>query len=177
MQAFVTDTCPIKSAKILRSYGGLRSNKMMVESCQMLACVEKKLFGNVESFLTVDNVPFKTPLSIINHRCTKWLYKSHLNVAWLIVHVDFLYWLYRQDCFANKKEIKYKNIIESLYRFNSRFITLFKDDPLEFKYKENWSSIKFENHAKSGKLNFTNIENVFVAYKKLLEAKHAQANS
>ena len=80
MNIFVTNECPIKSARYLDDK---RVVKMVLESAQLLCSV----FHEVEingGLITESDIPYK--VSHANHACSKWARHSWHNFDWILRH-------------------------------------------------------------------------------------------
>lgn len=89
MNIFVTDTCPVKSARALDD---VRLNKMILETAQML-CTNARILAkhtsrtmNASAFATLDIelIPYKSTHE--NHPCTVWARANIGNYNWLASH-------------------------------------------------------------------------------------------
>lgn len=84
MNIFILDPSPVLSARLL---GDDHLNKMILESCQMLAnCFTKEQLK--EAPLTKAGTIWK--YSHYNHPCSKWVRESKGNYTWLCFYVDSL---------------------------------------------------------------------------------------
>ena len=85
MNIFVTDQCPIKSARVLPDKHIV---KMPLECCQMLSIVASEKWGHGYGDLPkVDGKAYKTAKGAFrNHPCTVWANESIANARWLIRH-------------------------------------------------------------------------------------------
>tara|TARA_B100000963_G_scaffold147988_1_gene128831 strand:+ start:352 stop:888 length:537 start_codon:yes stop_codon:yes gene_type:complete len=86
MNIFVTDSDPIKSARVLPDKHVV---KMPLETCQMLSIVFSHWYYDWGDDLVKkkDGVPFKVAKGAFrNHPCTQWAAASLFNTAWLIQH-------------------------------------------------------------------------------------------
>lgn len=73
MNIFVTDTCPIKSARYLDN---TRVIKMILESTQLLS-----------NALHILNLPAPYKMTHINHPCSVWVRTSAANYKWTLRHL------------------------------------------------------------------------------------------
>lgn len=86
MNIFFVDKDPIKAAQCLVD---AHCNKMVVESCQMLAnCYDKKQLESDECPRTKSGNNRK--YSYFNHPCSIWVRESIENFNWLLHHVSSL---------------------------------------------------------------------------------------
>jgi hypothetical protein len=101
MNIFVTDNCPVKSAKFLDNK---RVVKMCLETAQML-CTAISSFGV--------NTPYKPTHR--NHPCNVWVRESKENWLWLYQHGIALCEEYTR---RYHKTHKCEGIIRSIYKHN-----------------------------------------------------------
>ncbi len=84
MNIFVTDPCPIQSA---RNLPDKHIVKMPLETCQMLAIIYSDWYYGVGKLYKKDGTPYATSRGAFrNHPCTRWAARSLYNLAWLIRH-------------------------------------------------------------------------------------------
>jgi hypothetical protein len=84
MNIFVTDSCPIQSA---RNLPDKHIVKMPLETCQMLAIIYSDWYYGVGKLYKSDGTPYRTAHGAFrNHPCTQWAAASQHNLAWLIRH-------------------------------------------------------------------------------------------
>jgi len=84
MNIFVTDPCPIQSA---RNLPDKHIVKMPLETCQMLAIIYSDWYYGVGKLYKQDGTPYATTRGAFrNHPCTQWAADNEYNLAWLIVH-------------------------------------------------------------------------------------------
>ena len=84
MNIFVTDRCPIQSA---RNLPDKHIVKMPLETCQMLAIIYSDWYYGVGKLYKSDGKPYRTAHGAFrNHPCTQWAAASQYNLAWLIRH-------------------------------------------------------------------------------------------
>ena len=84
MNIFVTDPCPIQSA---RNLPDKHIVKMPLETCQMLAIIYSDWYYGVGKLLKQDGTPYRTAHGAFrNHPCTQWAAANQYNLAWLIAH-------------------------------------------------------------------------------------------
>ena len=84
MNIFVTDYCPIQSA---RNLPDKHIVKMPLETCQMLAIIYSDWYYGVGKLYKKDGTPYATKHGAFrNHPCTQWAAANQYNLAWLILH-------------------------------------------------------------------------------------------
>jgi hypothetical protein len=84
MNIFVTDPCPIQSA---RNLPDKHIVKMPLETCQMLAIIYSDWYYGVGKLYKQDGTPYATKRGAFrNHPCTQWAAANQYNLAWLIKH-------------------------------------------------------------------------------------------
>jgi len=84
MNIFVTDHCPIQSA---RNLPDKHIVKMPLETCQMLAIIYSDWYYGVGKLYKADGTPYATKRGAFrNHPCTQWAAANQYNLAWLIRH-------------------------------------------------------------------------------------------
>ena len=84
MNIFVTDSCPIQSA---RNLPAKHICKMPLETCQMLAIIYSDWYYGVGKLYKADGNPYRTAHGAFrNHPCTQWAAANQYNLAWLIRH-------------------------------------------------------------------------------------------
>ena len=84
MNIFVTDSCPIQSA---RNLPDKHIVKMPLETCQMLAIIYSDWYYGVGKLYKQDGTPYRTSHGAFrNHPCTQWAAANQYNLAWLIAH-------------------------------------------------------------------------------------------
>ena len=84
MNIFVTDPCPIQSA---RNLPDKHIVKMPLETCQMLSIIYSDWYYGVGKLYKQDGTPYRTQHGAFrNHPCTQWAAANQYNLAWLIVH-------------------------------------------------------------------------------------------
>ena len=84
MNIFVTDHCPIQSA---RNLPDKHIVKMPLETCQMLAIIYSDWYHGLGNLYKKDGTPYATARGAFrNHPCTQWAAKNPYNLAWLIRH-------------------------------------------------------------------------------------------
>ena len=84
MNIFVTDPCPIQSA---RNLPDKHIVKMPLETCQMLSIIYSDWYYGVGKLYKSDGTPYRTAHGAFrNHPCTQWAAANQNNLAWLICH-------------------------------------------------------------------------------------------
>ena len=84
MNIFVTDPCPIQSA---RNLPDKHIVKMPLETCQMLSIIYSDWYYGVGKLYKQDGTPYRTSHGAFrNHPCTQWAAATRYNLAWLIKH-------------------------------------------------------------------------------------------
>ena len=84
MNIFVTDSCPVQSA---RNLPDKHIVKMPLETCQMLAIIYSDWYYGVGKLYKQDGTPYRTQHGAFrNHPCTQWAAANQYNLAWLIMH-------------------------------------------------------------------------------------------
>ena len=84
MNIFVTDPCPIQSA---RNLPDKHIVKMPLETCQMLAIIYSDWYYGVGKLYKLNGQPYATARGAFrNHPCTQWAAANQYNLAWLIKH-------------------------------------------------------------------------------------------
>ena len=84
MNIFVTDRCPVQSA---RNLPDKHIVKMPLETCQMLAIIYSDWYHGLGKLYKKDGTPYATARGAFrNHPCTQWAAKNPYNLAWLIRH-------------------------------------------------------------------------------------------
>jgi len=84
MNIFVTDSCPVQSA---RNLPDKHIVKMPLETCQMLAIIYSDWYYGVGKLYKSDGTPYRTSHGAFrNHPCTQWAAANQYNLSWLIVH-------------------------------------------------------------------------------------------
>ena len=84
MNIFVTDHCPIQSA---RNLPDKHIVKMPLETCQMLAIIYSDWYYGVGKLYKKDGTPYRTAHGAFRkHPCTIWAAEDKYNLAWLIEH-------------------------------------------------------------------------------------------
>ena len=84
MNIFVTDRCPVQSA---RNLPDKHIVKMPLETCQMLSIIYSDWYYGVGNLHKLDGTPYATARGAFrNHPCTQWAAEDKYNLAWLIEH-------------------------------------------------------------------------------------------
>jgi hypothetical protein len=84
MNIFVTDQCPIQSA---RNLPDKHIVKMPLETCQMLSIIYSDWYYGIGQLHKVDGTPYRTSHGAFrNHPCTQWAAAEYWNLSWLISH-------------------------------------------------------------------------------------------
>ena len=84
MNIFVTDRCPIQSA---RNLPDKHIVKMPLETCQMLSIIYSDWYYGVGKLYKSDGTPYRTSHGAFRkHPCTIWAADNQYNLAWLIRH-------------------------------------------------------------------------------------------
>ena len=84
MNIFVTDQCPIQSA---RNLPDKHIVKMPLETCQMLSIIYSDWYYGVGKLYKSDGTPYRTAHGAFRkHPCTQWAAANQYNLAWLIRH-------------------------------------------------------------------------------------------
>ena len=84
MNIFVTDRCPVQSA---RNLPDKHIVKMPLETCQMLSIIFSDWYYGVGKLYKQDGTPYRTSHGAFrNHPCTQWAAANQYNLAWLILH-------------------------------------------------------------------------------------------
>ena len=84
MNIFVTDSCPVQSA---RNLPDKHIVKMPLETCQMLSIIYSDWYYGVGKLYKQDGKPYRTAHGAFrNHPCTQWAAANQYNLAWLILH-------------------------------------------------------------------------------------------
>ena len=84
MNIFVTDSCPVQSA---RNLPDKHIVKMPLETCQMLSIIYSDWYYGVGKLYKLDGTPYRTAHGAFRkHPCTQWAAANQYNLAWLILH-------------------------------------------------------------------------------------------
>ncbi len=121
MNIFVTDHCPIQSA---RNLPDKHIVKMPLETCQMLAIIYSDWYYGVGKLYKKDGTPYATARGAFrNHPCTQWAADNEYHLAWLIRHG---YALCTEYALRYDKEHTCFNVIEQAERIYHKCF----DEPL-----------------------------------------------
>ena len=117
MNIFVTDHCPIQSA---RNLPDKHIVKMPLETCQMLAIIYSDWYYGVGQLHKLDGTPYRTAHGAFrNHPCTQWAAANQYNLAWLIRHGQALCAEYKAR--YNKQHACAPAILEADYIYKRCF--------------------------------------------------------
>ena len=117
MNIFVTDRCPIQSA---RNLPDKHIVKMPLETCQMLAIIYSDWYYGVGKLHKLDGTPYRTAHGAFRkHPCTMWAAATPYNLAWLIRHGQALCAEYTAR--YNKQHACAPAITEADYIYNRCF--------------------------------------------------------
>ena len=84
MNIFVTNQCPIQSA---RNLPDKHIVKMPLETCQMLAIIYSDWYYGIGQLHKVNGQPYRTQHGAFRkHPCTIWAAENYWNLSWLISH-------------------------------------------------------------------------------------------
>ena len=84
MNIFVTDSCPVQSA---RNLPDKHIVKMPLETCQMLSIIYSDWYYGVGKLYKSDGTPYRTAHGAFRkHPCTIWAAAHYGNLSWLITH-------------------------------------------------------------------------------------------
>jgi len=84
MNIFVTNQCPIQSA---RNLPDKHIVKMPLETCQMLAIIYSDWYYGIGQLHKVNGQPYATKHGAFRkHPCTQWAAENYWNLSWLISH-------------------------------------------------------------------------------------------
>ena len=84
MNIFVTNQCPIQSA---RNLPDKHIVKMPLETCQMLSIIYSDWYYGIGQLHKVDGTPYATKHGAFRkHPCTQWAAAEYWNLSWLISH-------------------------------------------------------------------------------------------
>ena len=159
MNIFVTDQCPIQSARNLPDKHVV---KMPLETCQMLSIIYSDWYYGIGQLHKLDGTPYATKHGAFrNHPCTIWAAESYWNLSWLISHGIALCDEYTAR--YNKVHACQPAITEAITIFEAAFdfnVDIYKDSlPMSFT-RAMPESIKFD----------TTIDTI-TAYKRYLNTK------
>ncbi len=134
MNIFVTDTCPVKSARALDD---VRLNKMILETAQML-CTNAPHFGIPDSL-----VPYKP--THMNHPCTVWARQSRYNYDWLARH--FIALVDEKADRTHKLHLSYTKLMPLLTHVYDNPLDIPVDNDINFIYCGDYPVIKADNYC------------------------------
>ena len=84
MNIFVTNQCPIQSARNLPDKHVV---KMPLETCQMLAIIYSDWYYGIGKLHRINGIPYATARGAFrNHPCTQWAAAEYWHLSWLISH-------------------------------------------------------------------------------------------
>jgi len=127
MNIFVTDSCPVQSA---RNLPDKHIVKMPLETCQMLAIIYSDWYYGVGKLYKQDGTPYRTQHGAFrNHPCTQWAAANQYNLAWLIAHGIALCNEYTAR--YNKRHTCYDPIIQAVAIYDLCF-----DDSVSQSYRK-----------------------------------------
>ena len=126
MNIFVTDSCPIQSA---RNLPDKHIVKMPLETCQMLSIIYSDWYYGVGKLYKSDGTPYRTAHGAFRkHPCTIWAAAHYGNLSWLITHGLALCDEYKAR--YNKTHSCYAPMLEAVSIFEAAFdfnIDIYKD--------------------------------------------------
>jgi len=159
MNIFVTDQCPIQSA---RNLPDKHIVKMPLETCQMLSIIYSDWYYGIGQLHKLDGTPYRTAHGAFRkHPCTQWAAADYCNLSWLISHGMALCDEYTAR--YNKVHACQPAITEAITIFEAAFdfnVDIYKDSlPMSFT-RAMPESIKFD----------TTIDTI-TAYKQYLNTK------
>ena len=158
MNIFVTDPCPIQSA---RNLPDKHIVKMPLETCQMLSIIYSDWYYGVGQLHKLDGTPYRTAHGAFrNHPCTQWAAANQYNLAWLITHGIALCDEYNQR--YNKVHSCYKPILEATIIYNRCF-----DDSVSQSYRK----VTHFTRAMPESIKFDTTIDTITAYKQYLNTK------
>ncbi len=151
MNIFVTDPCPIQSA---RNLPDKHIVKMPLETCQMLAIIYSDWYYGVGKLYKKDGTPYATKRGAFrSHPCTIWAAANQYNLAWLIRHGYGLCDEYNQrygkvhtclDVISQAERIFHRSFshINSLYHASRKVTEFTRAMPENIKYNNTISTIE-----------------------------------
>ena len=158
MNIFVTDPCPIQSA---RNLPDKHIVKMPLETCQMLSIIYSDWYYGIGQLHKLDGTPYRTAHGAFRkHPCTIWAAAHYGNLSWLITHGLALCDEYQAR--YNKTHSCYAPMLEAVSIFESAFdfnIDIYKDTVDTF------------TRAMPEHLKFDNTIDTITAYKQYLNTK------
>ena len=124
MNIFVTDRCPVQSA---RNLPDKHIVKMPLETCQMLAIIYSDWYYGVGKLSKQAGTPYATKRGAFrNHPCTQWAAANQYNLAWLILHGVALCDEYHQR-YLPKVHTCYDVLCQAQYIYHDCFDELLTD--------------------------------------------------
>jgi len=148
MNIFVTDPCPIQSA---RNLPDKHIVKMPLETCQMLAIIFSDWYYGVGKLYKSDGTPYRTAHGAFrNHPCTQWAAANQYNLAWLIRHgyalCDEYYARYNklhtcQDVIQQAERIYHRSFDDQLSHASTKVTQFTRAMPEDIKYDDTISTI------------------------------------
>ncbi len=158
MNIFVTDPCPIQSA---RNLPDKHIVKMPLETCQMLSIIYSDWYYGVGKLYKSDGTPYRTAHGAFrNHPCTQWAAANQYNLAWLIAHGIALCNEYTAR--YNKRHTCYDPIIQAVAIYDLCF-----DDSVSHAYRKVTSFTR----AMPESIKFDTTIDTITAYKRYLNTK------
>ena len=158
MNIFVTDPCPIQSA---RNLPDKHIVKMPLETCQMLSIIYSDWYYGVGKLYKQDGTPYRTAHGAFrNHPCTQWAAANQYNLAWLIAHGIALCNEYTAR--YNKRHTCYDPIIQAVAIYDLCF-----DDSVSHAYRKVTSFTR----AMPESIKFDTTIDTITAYKQYLNTK------
>ena len=158
MNIFVTDPCPIQSA---RNLPDKHIVKMPLETCQMLAIIYSDWYYGVGKLYKKDGTPYATKRGAFrNHPCTQWAAANQYNLAWLIRHG---YALCTEYALRYDKEHTCFNVIEQAERIYHKCF----DEPLSVASRK----VTEFTRAMPEYIKFDTTIDTITAYKQYLNTK------
>ena len=158
MNIFVTDPCPIQSA---RNLPDKHIVKMPLETCQMLSIIYSDWYYGVGKLYKSDGTPYRTAHGAFrNHPCTQWAAANQYNLAWLIAHGIALCNEYTAR--YNKRHTCYDPIIQAVAIYDLCF-----DDSVSHAYHK----VTHFTRAMPESIKFDTTIDTITAYKQYLNTK------
>ena len=159
MNIFVTDQCPIQSA---RNLPDKHIVKMPLETCQMLSIIYSDWYYGIGQLHKLDGTPYATKHGAFrNHPCTQWAAAEYWNLSWLISHGMALCDEYTAR--YNKVHACQPAIAEAITIFEAAFdfnVDIYKDAlPMTF------------TRAMPESIKYDNTISTITAYKRYLNTK------
>ena len=158
MNIFVTDRCPVQSA---RNLPDKHIVKMPLETCQMLSIIYSDWYYGVGKLYKSDGTPYRTAHGAFrNHPCTQWAAANQYNLAWLIAHGIALCNEYTAR--YNKRHTCYDPIIQAVAIYDLCF-----DDSVSHAYRK----VTHFTRAMPDSIKFDTTIDTITAYKQYLNTK------